>query len=200
MKKKIIYVILLILLILAIVIFLINQDFEKNETIQNISKSISNKEVNVEEKKTDDKEQIDTYKTDLEDGKLYSLFNENIKSDIIIGDNYYDTQINDINLNPNIYADKNIEIEGMYLTNTPYTFVGRYSTSNLCQFCPAGYSYMEYTWDGESIDLQDEISWIKVVGTLEKMNDETTNYQDYYYIKAKTIEVMKESGIKTVNN
>lgn len=43
------------------------------------------------------------------------------------------------NRNPDSYMNKNIEIEGMYLENLPYLFVARYSTSSLCQYCPAGY-------------------------------------------------------------
>ena len=37
--------------------------------------------------------------------------------DIVLGDNYFDTTINDIFLNPQEYYNKNIEIEGMYLLN-----------------------------------------------------------------------------------
>lgn len=205
MKKKIIYIILLIVLVIGIILFFSTQVWSKRENTQNntndLNSSISSQKATKEnEVEEENKKIIKTVKTELEDGTLYSVSNEEIKSDVILGDNYFDTQINDININPETYKGKNIEIEGMYLTNSPYTFVGRYSTSNLCQYCPTGYSYMEYTWDGEKIELEDEVSWIKVVGTLEKMNDETTYYQDYYYIKAQTIEVMKESGLKTVNN
>lgn len=215
MKKKIIYIVLFILLILAIIIFFTTQNFNKNEISKNnnsnttntinskktstkddLNQSLENSETVVEDKKVLEK----TYKTELEDGTLYSLSNEKNQADVLLGDNYFDTQIRDMNLNPVAYMGKIIEIEGMYMVNLPYTFVGRYSLSNLCPNCPTGYSYMEYTWDGEEIELKDEDSWIKVVGTLEKLNDETTYYQDYYYIKAQSIEVMNESGLKTVSN
>ena len=45
---------------------------------------------------------------------------------MVIGDNYFDTTINDIYYNADDYYNKNIQIEGMYFENSPYTFVGRY--------------------------------------------------------------------------
>ena len=55
-------------------------------------------------------------------------------------------------------------------------------------------------WEGEPIELTEEESWIKVIGTLEKGNDETSYYQDFYYLKALSIEVMNERGLETVQN
>ena len=45
----------------------------------------------------------------------------------------------------------------------PYTFVGRYSTSNVCAYCPPGFAYFEYQLDG-TIDREftDKEEWIKV--------------------------------------
>ena len=89
----------------------------------------------------------------------------------------------------------------MYLINNPYTFVGRYSTSNMCAYCPTGFSYLEYQLNG-TIDrkLIDQDDWIKVIGTLQKGNDETSNYTDYYYLDVITLEIMNERGQETVNN
>jgi hypothetical protein len=42
--------------------------------------------------------------------------------------------------------------------------------------------------------------WIKVIGTLAKGNDETSDFQDYYYLEVLSIEVMNERGVDTVNN
>ena len=139
--------------------------------------------------------------TKLSDGTLYSKEGKEIKPDIIIDEKYFDTTINDIWLNPKSYMNKNIQIEGMYLENLPYTFVGRYSTSNICPNCPAGYSYFEYQLDG-NLDKKftDEKEWIKVIGTLEVGNDESTNYTDFYYIKVLSLEVMNKRGNDTVNN
>ena len=40
----------------------------------------------------------------------------------------------------------------------------------------------------------------EVIGTLAVGNDITSNYTDYYYLKALSIEVMNEKGQETVNN
>ena len=89
----------------------------------------------------------------------------------------------------------------MYLENLPYTFVGRYSVSNICVNCAAGYSYIEYQLNG-IIDRKftNEREWIKIIGTLERENDESTNYEDYYYIKVLSLEVMNKKGKDTVKN
>ena len=79
--------------------------------------------------------------------------------------------------------------------------VGRYSTNTLCPTCPAGYSVMEYQLQGNlDRNFEDEKDWIKIIGVLEKGNDETTNFQDYYYLKALNLEVMNERGEDKVNN
>ena len=201
MNKKVIYIILLVVILVGIIAFFVflNKNKENSTNIVNTDVTSSkNENTIISENKTTEKKE--TTKTVLEDGTLYSLVKDELKADLIIGDNYFDTQINDIFLNPQNYSNKIIEIEGMFLDGNPYTFVGRFSTSNLCPFCPAGYSYMEYQWQGEEIELKDQETWIKVIGTLEKGNDETSYYQDYYYIQAKTIEVMNEKGQDTVNN
>ena len=135
--------------------------------------------------------------SELKTGTKYSVSDNEKKSDIIVGDNYYDTTIADINTNFSEYEGKTIEIEGLYVENQGYTFVGRYSTSNLCPNCPAGYSYFEYEWHGDKdIELEDSESLIKVIGTLKAGNDGV----DYYYIDCSSIEVMKEKGQDTINN
>ena len=121
-----------------------------------------------------DESKLSSYqKTQLDDGVLYSKDGKQVEADKIIGDEYYDTTINDMWLNYDSYKGKKIQIEGMFLKNSGLTFVGRYSTSSLCANCPAGYSVMEYQLDG-TIDqeLINEKSWIKIVATLEKGNDE----------------------------
>lgn len=138
--------------------------------------------------------------TELADGTLYSTTDETIKADIVLGDNYFDTQVADINLNFSEYEGKTIEIEGMYLLNPegPFTFVGRYSTSNLCPDCPTGYSYMEYEWKAKGRpELKDEDTWVKVIGTL-KLGDD--NGVEYHYIDVASMEIMNEKGLLTVSN
>ena len=200
MKKKIGYVFLLLIIITAIVLFFIfkgsikignnnqvlgSRSLDNSIEIKNIDKNDTNKE---------------TIKTQIQTGTLYTLGNEEIKADIVLGDNYYDTQIKDIMYNFDNYKGKIIEIEGMFLDMNPYTVVGRYSTSALCPYCPAGYSAIEYIWNGDKIELENEQSWIKVVGKLCLGNDETSDFQDYYYIQALSIEVMNERGLDTVSN
>ena len=202
MKKKLIYIIALILVIAAIIAFFVLQDKIKvgqssDNTNQIIGSRSSNEVVNTNSKNEEKKQ---SKKIEKSDGVLYTFSDQEEKADIVIGDNYYDTQISDIMYNINMYKGKTIEIEGMYLENLPYTFVGRYSTSSLCPYCPQGYSYFEYSWDGEKMKLEDEKTWIKVIGTICIGNDETSNYQDFYYIKASSIEVMNERGVDTVNN
>lgn len=197
MKRKIIYILMLIALIGLVIFCVVKVNSKRGQNQGNNIELASNRNKDISDQEADKKK---TTKTVLEDGTLYSIVPEKVNSDVVIGDNYFDTQINDMMFNSQTYNEKNIEIEGLYLESEPYTFVGRYSTVSLCPYCSAGYSYIEYQWDGDPIDLEMEKSWIKVVGTLEKENDETSYNQDYYYIKAKTIEVMNEKGQDTVNN
>jgi len=216
MKKKIIYIVLLLIVIIGIILFFVFQvnikkednnfaqqtvgmrnsnDIDKEGKNKNEVKNETNKEI----KNIDLKDE--TIVTELEDGTLYSITDQKIKPDIILGDKFFDTQINDIMINFNRYKGKIVEIEGMYIdVYNPYTIVGRYSANSLCASCPPGYSGFEYIWNGSKIDVKNEETWLKVIGKLSVGNDESTNYQDYYYIEAYSIEVMNESGLKTVTN
>lgn len=197
--EKILWIVILVLFIVAVVLGVV---FLKPKDNANSVPTLQKGTV-----ANDRKVGNTTYqKVELDDGVLYSATGEKVEADMVIGDNYFDTTMNDMMINFDKYKGKKIEIEGMYLENGPYTFVGRYSTSNLCQYCPTGYSYMEYELDGE-IDKQftNEKEWIKVVGTFEKGQDnygteEKPDYQDYYYIKVLSLQVMNERGQETVNN
>lgn len=199
MKKKIIYIVLLIIVIVGIIVFFTFLNNNKDNSL-NTTNTIGSKNENavIEQNESEDKKE--TIISELPDGKLYSFSNETINADIVIGDNYFDTQINDMYLNPKNYEGKTIEIEGMFLDGQPYTFVGRFSTSNICPYCPTGYSYIEYQWDGDELELTDQETWLKIIGKLEKGNDATSYYQDFYYIKAFSVEIMNEKGQDTVNN
>ena len=206
-KKKIIWIILLVVIIIAVITVIILARPKENintntDTAQDFSKNTNTITNTIEQSNTySQKEKVDCVKTELEDGTLYSFDGNKVNVDMVIGTNYFDTTITDVYLNPQNYYGKNIEIEGMFLSNEPYTFVGRYSTSNLCQYCPVGYSFMEYEFDGKiDTELVDEQTWIKIVGKLEKGNDETSNYEDYYYLKVSNFEIMKQRGEDTVNN
>ena len=146
---------------------------------------------------TETVEAKDVIKTDLGNGIKYSLSNDEIKPEIVVGDSFFDTQVRDMSLNFDQYEGKTIEIEGLYFENAPFTFVGRYSTSNMCPTCPTGYSYFEYEWHGkEKFELSDSQNWIKIVGTLKRGFDDV----EYYYIDAQSISLMKEKGMETVSN
>lgn len=198
-KKRVLWIILLIIFIVAIVLIIKFANSKSSTNDANIVDNTYNKKSNaIVEEKTDEAQY---QKVELDDGILYSIDGKQYQSDIVIGDNYYDTTINDMFLNPENYMEKNIEIEGMYLENLPWTFVGRYSTSNVCVYCPEGYSYFEYQLKGKiDREFTAKEDWIKVIGTLAKGNDETSDYQDYYYLEVLSIEIMNERGLETVTN
>ena len=198
-KKRVLWIILLIIFIVAIVLIIKFANSKSSTNDANIVDNTYNKKSNaIVEEKTDEAQY---QKVELDDGILYSIDGKQYQSDIVIGDNYYDTTINDMFLNPENYMEKNIEIEGMYLENLPWTFVGRYSTSNVCVYCPEGYSYFEYQLKGKiDREFTAKEDWIKVIGTLAKGNDETSDYQDYYYLEVLSIEIMNERGLDTVTN
>lgn len=194
--KKILWIVLLIVVIAGVILGIkfikpkINEDQNKEAFNEHSSPEKTNENTNKEYKKKE-----------LDDGVLYTLTDQKEKADIVVGDNYFDTTINDMFLNYDKYKDKKIEIEGIYFINDPYTFVGRYSKSNLCPYCPEGYSYLEYQLDGKlDYEFTDEKEWIKVIGTLQKANDETSNYEDYFYLKVINLEIMNKRGQETVNN
>ena len=198
MSKKKIGLIVLLVVIIAIVVAVIATSTTKKEQNTNITDATLTGNRDLEEEKNINLKNV-TVST-LDDGILYSTTDEEITPDVVMTDNYFDTTIADINLNFSSYKGKVIQIEGMYLTNSPYTFVGRYSTSNLCPNCPPGYSYFEYEFHGNELpELVEEQDWIKVVGTLKSEYDETIN-SDYYYIDVISMEVMNERGLDTVSN
>lgn len=211
-KKRIIYAILFVIVVLGVggLIIFFNNATENRDKIANIPTNLGNKTTtestknnaisNITSNNTTlvAKEKVAATISKLNDGTMYQTGDLIEKADIVIGDNLFDTQLADINLNFPQYEGKTIEIEGMYMENTPYTFVGRYSNSNLCAYCPQGYSYFEYEWNGDKTPyLADEITWLKIKGTLTRGEDD---YGEYYYIAANSLEVMNERGIDTVNN
>ena len=205
MKKKIIYIVLLVVVLVGIVLFFAIQDKiniggKQNNNSQVVGNRSSNEVASGTAKTDASNAKKATIRKELEDGVLYTFSEEDKDADIVIGDNFFDTQITDIMNNFALYKGKTIEIEGMFLDSAPYTFVGRYSTSNMCAYCPQGFSYFEYVWDGDKFTTVNEQTWLKVKGTLCVGNDNTSNFQDYYYIQASSIEVKNEKGIDTVNN
>lgn len=194
--KKILWIVLLIIIIIGIVLGI---KFIKPKSDTNQSNNVFNEHSSSKIKNEDNNKEYQ--KVELDDGILYTLTGKKEKSDVVVKDNYFDTTINDMFLNFDNYKDKKIEIEGIYFINNPYTFVGRYSKSNLCPYCPEGYSYIEYQLDGKlDYEFTDEKEWIKVIGTLQKANDETSNYEDYFFLKVINLEIMNKRGQETVTN
>lgn len=118
------------------------------------------------------------------------------KTDIVVGDNLYTTQINDWYTNFDQYEGKSVEIEGYYIDDfVPYTFIGRYGPS--CPYCNGGYvSFEFYTQEDLSafVSLQD---WIKVKGILRQGEDSSGVF---YYIEVLSLEKMDKVGKDTVTN
>lgn len=170
-------------------------DSTENETLNTVNAQEAN---TVEDNESTENVKLKTKIEELSDGVKYSVSNEEIKPEIVIGDNYFATQVLDMSMNFEQYEGKTIEIEGLYFENMPYTFVGRFSTSVVCPTCPTGYSYFEYEWHGdEELNLTDSDNWIKIIGTLKLGNDGAI---DYPYIDVNSIEIMNEKGIETVVN
>ena len=198
-KKKIIWIVLLIAFIALVAVIVMK--VKPNNSDKNNSNTLVARNSDSQASSESEKKEVTVIKTELEDGTLYSFTDEEIKPDVVLTDNYFDTTINDMMLNYNKYKGKTIQIEGMHMVSGPYTFVGRYSTSNVCATCPQGYSYMEYVLDKKiDANLVNEDTWIKVIGTFSKGRDASSNFEDYYYLKVLSIEVMKEKGQTTVNN
>lgn len=198
--KKILWMAIFIVIIVAFIILIENSTHqeEKELDVQNIAfnNSVNKTSVIISDNPEPYKEK------QLDDGILYTLDeNSDYKADIILKDKYFDTTIRDMNLNSSDYIDKIVEIEGLYFNNGYYSFVGRYTTSNLCPTCPPGYSFMEFHLNG-TIDREftNEGEWIKVIGTYKVGNDESSNNEDYYYLDVLSLEVMNEKGNDTVSD
>lgn len=119
------------------------------------------------------------------------------KVDIVVGDNYYATQINDWYMYFDQYANQTVEIEGYYIGDThPYDFVGRYGPS--CPYCQGGYVCFEILTNEDLTGYQSGKDWIKVTGILREGKD--TVVGPFYYIEVLKLEKMDKVGQDTVTN
>ena len=120
----------------------------------------------------------------------------NGQANIVVGDNFYTTQINDWYTNFDQYVGKTVEIEGYYIDDyAPYTFIGRYGPT--CPYCNGGYvSFEFYTQEDLSL-LKSAKDWINVKGILRQGED--TN-GIFYYIEALSLVEMDKVGLDTVTN
>lgn len=99
--------------------------------------------------------------------------------DIVVGDNFFATQINDWYANFDDYDGKTVEIEGYYIDSYPYKFVGRFGPS--CPYCSVGYVAFEIYTDEDPADFISGTDWIKVQGILRKGKDSSG---EFYYLEA----------------
>lgn len=186
--KRIFYIILLIAVLLLIGFGIYKESTSGTANNKNIGSSITN-----EEGKTDENIQTNLFNEVNSVNEANEINTNNEKTDIILGDNMFIAQINDIYLNYKDYIGKTIEIEGFPLAYDKYKFVGRYGPG--C--CVGdGYAYIEYEYD-KNIELLSEKDWIKVTGEIEMGYDGRT---DYVYIKAKSVEKLDVRGKDTVVN
>lgn len=174
-------------------------------------KNSSENKAQTEESNTEDKNQTDesdvlkgqkgkTYKKDKAvykcdfkaDRKAYKG-----KPDVVVGDKYYATQINDWYQNFNKYDGKIVEIEGYYVNEfAPFDFIGRYGPS--CPYCNGNYVSFEFFWDGNLSKFKNAKDWIKVIGILRKGS--LPNEGEFYYLEALKVEKMKKVGKDIVTN
>ena len=191
-KKQIILTVLLLFIIVGAV-FVITTSTKRRTP--EVGRGGSN--TTLEGETTNNTEKKEVTKSELDDGTLYATSEDIENPEVVLTDNYFDTTVADINTNFSTYEGKTIQLEGMYLTNNNMSFVGRFSTSNLCASCPQGYSYLEYELNADDLpNLKNEKDWIKVKGTLKRGNGGA----DFYYIDVASLEVMKEKGQETVSN
>lgn len=122
-------------------------------------------------------------------------FNET-NIDIVVGDEYYSTQINDWYMNFEEYEGKTVEIEGYYISDyLPYLFVGRYGPT--CPYCQGGYVCFEFYTKEDLTKLVSGQDWIKVRGILRQDEDDSGKF---YYIETLSIDKMEKAGLDTVAN
>ena len=200
MKNKIAWSLLLCAFVFAVFIFISKvkpRDKSKDNVVQSQAEKYVKANINSGDKAS-------YYKRILNnDGVLYSKFDEELKSDIIVKTEYYDTTINDMYMNFESYDNKNIEIEGMYLNSAKgYTFVGRYSSVSTCAYCSGGLSYIEYEFNGNIQEkLEDQKTWLKLVGKWKrKMMNFGTEEEPYYDLDVLNFEIMNTRGEDTVKN
>ncbi len=117
-------------------------------------------------------------------------------TDIVVGDNYYSTQINDWYMNFDEYKGKTVEIEGYYIADyLPYLFVGRFGPT--CPYCQGVYVCFEFYTKEDLSGLVSGKDWIKVKGILREDEDENGMFS---YIEAISIEKMDQEGLGTISN
>lgn len=114
-----------------------------------------------------------------------------------ISEKMFIAQCNDVYLNPDDYQGKLIQIEGIYMSYTDsdsgnaYHYVMRYGPGCCGNDGTAGF---EFIYDGEMPKQED---WIEVIGTVEKVKENDT---EYIVLRASKVTVLNVRGAEFVNN
>lgn len=169
------------------------QEFDENDTeTTNSSTSLDLNQIGTIETAKEPHSSL-SYNCDIEKDRE-SFDTDNI--DIVVGDDYYSTQINDWYMSFEEYEGKTVEIEGYYIADyLPYLFVGRYGPT--CPYCQGAYVCFEFYTKEDLSELVSGQDWIKVKGILREDEDESGQF---YYIETMSIEKMDEVGLDTVTN
>lgn len=203
--RKLLWCVLFVIIVVAFIIVIVTSSHQEKKESDNGRFGAVNNASSLENVESvtirSENEDVIYQVYEENDGVLYSLDGSKPSADVVLQDKFFDTTIRDMNLNPDDYVGKKIQIDGLYFYNGYYSFVGRYSTSSLCPSCPPGYSFMEIHLNGK-IDKKfiPESDWIKVVGIFKVGNDESSNYKDYYYLDVLSLELMNEKGNDTVSD
>ena len=119
------------------------------------------------------------------------------KVDIVVGDNYYATQINDWYMYFEKYSGKVVQIEGYYINDyAPYDLIGR--KGPVCPYCQGGYVSFEFLTDEDLSKLQSGKDWIKITGILRQGVD--SGQGPFFYIEVLKLEKTAKPGLGTVTN
>lgn len=121
--------------------------------------------------------------------------------DITVGDNLYATQLNDWYTNFEDYEGKSVRIEGHYLSQDGYLFVGRKGPT--CPYCVGEYVAFEFDTDADLSTLVSEESWVRITGILRQGSmrvESSSNPLPFYYIEAMAVEPLATVGKGTVTN
>jgi uncharacterized membrane protein YcgQ (UPF0703/DUF1980 family) len=168
------------------------QGVDENDTQTSASSSVDLSQIDTIETEKKPHSSLN-YNCDIE--KDRESFDEN-NIDIVVGDDYYSTQINDWYMNFEEYEGKTVEIEGYYIADyLPYLFVGRYGPT--CPYCQGAYVCFEFYTKEDLTELVSGQDWIKVKGILKEDEDQSGQF---YYIETMSIEKMDEVGLGTVEN
>jgi len=124
--KKIIWIVSLIIVVGAVIIIVKKSSEVRNSKVQNVAQKEETVSSDIDDTKDSDDSSNNSTNTSFED-LTDTIQTANTSQDkLVIGDDYFIQQINDIYANMEDYEGTYIEIEGFPMSNALWTFVGRY--------------------------------------------------------------------------